>query len=81
VGILGTAVWYLLYQYIIKHSSPLTASTILYLQPAATFIWAFLLLGEQVTRGFLIGTALAFLGIYLTLQSPSKKLVENLTKL
>ncbi len=29
VGVLGTALWYLLYQYIIKHSSPLIASLIL----------------------------------------------------
>jgi drug/metabolite transporter (DMT)-like permease len=73
VGILGTAIWYLLYQYVIKHTSPLVASMILYLQPVATFIWASLLLGEQITTGFLIGTALAFIGVYLTLQSPNKK--------
>jgi len=73
VGILGTAVWYLLYQYIIKHSSPLIASMILYLQPAATFIWAFLLLGEHLTTGFLIGATLAFIGVYLTLQSSQNK--------
>ena len=69
VGILGTAAWYLLYQYVIKHSTPLIASMILYLQPAATFVWASLLLGERLTIGLLIGVALAFTGVYLTLQA------------
>jgi drug/metabolite transporter (DMT)-like permease len=69
VGIIGSALWYLLYQYIIHHSSPLIASMILYLQPAATFVWAAFLLGEQLTPGFLIGAALAFIGVFFTMQT------------
>jgi drug/metabolite transporter (DMT)-like permease len=74
-GILGTTGYYLLYQYAIKHGSPVIASMLLYLQPAATFVWANLLLGEQLTRGFLIGTALVFTGVYLTVQSKTEKSV------
>lgn len=69
VGIIGSALWYLLYQYIIHHSSPLIASMILYMQPAATFVWAAFLLGEQLTPGFLIGAALAFIGVFFTMQT------------
>lgn len=72
IGIFGTTGFYLLYQYAIKHGSPLIASMLLYLQPAATFVWATFLLGEQITAGFLIGTALAFIGVYLTLHSSAK---------
>jgi len=68
-GILGTTGYYLLYQYAIKHGSPVIASMLLYLQPAATFVWASLLLGEQITAGFLIGTTLAFIGVYLTINA------------
>ncbi len=73
IGILGTAIWYLLYQYIIKHSSPLIASMILYFQPVSTFVWAFLLLGEQLNTGLIIGAILAFTGVYLTLHSQINK--------
>lgn len=72
-GVLGTTIWYLLYQYAIKHGSPLIASMILYLQPAATFLLASLLLGEMLTIGFTIGAVLAFIGVYLTLQSKQKR--------
>jgi drug/metabolite transporter (DMT)-like permease len=76
-GILGTTGYYVLYQYAIKHGSPTIASMLLYLQPAATFVWANLLLGEQLTTGFLIGTALAFTGVYLTMQYKNKERHET----
>lgn len=69
VGLFGTVVWYLLYQYVIKHGSPLIASMSLYLQPAAAFVWASVLLGEQLSPGLVIGAAIAFTGVYLVLKS------------
>lgn len=69
LGILGTTVYYLMFQYAIKHGSPIVATMILYLQPAATFVWAALLLGEQLTAGLLIGAILAFIGVSLVLKS------------
>lgn len=73
-GFLGTTLWYLLYQYAIKHASPLIASMVLYLQPAATFFWAFSLLGEQLTGGLLFGATLTFIGVFLTLKSKKQPL-------
>lgn len=55
VGILSTAVFYFLYQFAIKHGSPVLASTVLYLQPVSTFVWAFIVLGEKLTLGLIIG--------------------------
>lgn len=65
VGIFGTAIYYILYQYMIKKGSPVIASMILYLQPIATYIWAFILLRERLTPGFAIGALLSFTGAWL----------------
>ena len=71
VGVLGTTVMYTATHYAIKHGSPLFASMAMYVQPAVTFGWATWLLGEQLTLIFLVGTILACIGVYLTLQSKS----------
>lgn len=68
VSLLGTFGFYVLYQYAIKYGSPLIASMTLYLQPAATFVWAFLLLDERITCGIIIGAILAFAGAWITNQ-------------
>ncbi len=62
VGIFGGAAYYLLYQYAIKHGSPVIASMTMYLQPTATFLWAFFLLSEKLTLGIIIGGILAIGG-------------------
>jgi len=65
VGIFGGAAYYLLYQYAIKHGTPVIASMTMYLQPTATFFWAFFLLSERLTLTMIIGAALAIFGAYL----------------
>ena len=62
-GVLGTGVYYLIYQHAIKNTSPVVASLILYLQPIFAFLWASLLLGEKLTPEFIMGAALAFIGV------------------
>lgn len=69
VGVLATGVNYLLYQYTIKHSSPLVASLTFYLLPISTFAWGSLLLGEGVTLGFVVGAVLAFLGAWFVISN------------
>lgn len=68
VGIIGTGLYYLAYQYAIKHATPTVASMILYLQPICTFVWAAILLHESMSVSFLLGTALAFVGVWLVTQ-------------
>lgn len=69
VGIIGTGIYYLLYQYAIKKATPVIASMTMYLQPIFSFIWAYMLLGERLTFGFVIGAIMAFSGSYLVTNS------------
>jgi len=72
LGFFGSFIWYFLYQYIIKHGSPLIGSMQFFLLPISNFIWAYFLLGEKLTTGFVIGAIFAFIGVYLTISSPAK---------
>lgn len=72
VGIVATAVFYLLQQYAIKHGSPLITSTNQFLAPFSTIIWAYLLLGEKLTSLLIIGGLLVLAGTYFILK-PDKK--------
>jgi len=65
VSIVGTCLFYFLYQKIIKTASPLVASTILYLQPVFTVLLAMGILGERPTPGFYVGGILALCGVAL----------------
>lgn len=65
VSIVGTIIYYAVTQYVIKHASPLIASFMFYLQPISAFIWAYFLLGEQITSGLIIGALLTFAGVFL----------------
>jgi len=65
VSFLGSFVYYLLYQYAIKHSSPLIASMLFYVQPVATFVWASALLGEKLTVGIYRRRRTFFIGSLL----------------
>ena len=65
VGILGTGFNYLLIQYAIQGTTPIVASMTFYLQPIFGYLWAAVLLGEQVTPEFVFGALLAFVGVAL----------------
>lgn len=66
VVLAGTISTYLLNQYSIKHGGTVFASMAFYLSPLFGFLVAFLLLGEQLTTGLVIGGVLALLGVYIT---------------
>jgi len=63
VAVLSTAVYYLISQIIVKRATPVMASMILYIQPLATFIWAYYFLSEKLSVLFLIGVLLSLLGV------------------
>jgi len=65
VSLFSTIGVYFLYQYAIKHGSPLLASTMLYFQPLSTFVWSFLILGEKLTSGLIIGGIAVVVGTLL----------------
>lgn len=65
VGVFGTGIYYLCFQKAIKEATPVVASMVLYLQPIFTIIWAMALLREKLSFGFIVGTLLAFVGVFL----------------
>jgi drug/metabolite transporter (DMT)-like permease len=65
VSILGTAVFYLLGQYIVKHASPVLSSIVQYVQVPFTIMWAYLLIGEKITPNFLLAAVLITAWAYL----------------
>lgn len=65
VGVVGTGIFYLAYQYALKLGSEVAASLFTYLQPIATIILAILFLSEKITPAFIIGGILAVVGARL----------------
>ena len=64
ITIVATIITYILNQYAIKHGGSIFASMAYYLLPVFSFFSAFLLLGERLTQGILIGGILALLGVF-----------------
>jgi drug/metabolite transporter (DMT)-like permease len=73
VGLFGTGVFYLSYQYALKNGSTLTASLFTYLQPVFGIILASVFLGEPVTLVLILGGTLAVIGASVVSQSKSLK--------
>ena len=69
IALLSTVGSYLLHQYAIKFSSPVIASFSFYLVPIFSYLSAFVLLGERLTTGLIIGTILVFISVALTTYS------------
>lgn len=66
LALLVTVATYLLFQWAIKHSSATTASLNNYLQPVFSVTLGVIILGEPLTTGFLIGSALVIAGVFIT---------------
>jgi len=64
-GMIGTSLFYLVYQKALQASSALTASLFVFIQPMATAFLAFIVLGETITIPFVIGGLLAVVGAKL----------------
>ena len=69
VSIFGTVLTYLLKQYAIKFAGPILASLSFYLLPIFAYLSAYILLGERLTQGLIIGTILVFISVTLTTYS------------
>ncbi len=75
VAIFSTAIYYLISQLIIKKATPVTSSMILYVQPFATFVWAYFFLAETLSVLFIIGAVLILFGVGLYNFSNKKNLL------
>jgi drug/metabolite transporter (DMT)-like permease len=78
VAIFSTAVYYLISQIIVKKSTPVMASMVLYIQPFATFVWAYYFLSEKLSVLFLVGAFFALVGVGIYNFSIKKKNAQNL---
>ena len=73
LGIGATVITYLLYQWVIKHSSAGLASLAGYIQPPIGFLLAFLILKNPLSIEFVIGTILAYIGVFIATYEQKKK--------
>lgn len=65
VSILATFGSYLINQYAIKYGGTIIASFSFYLVPIFTYFSSFILLGEKLTAGLIIGTVITFISVAL----------------
>lgn len=63
VGVIGTALYYWLYQYIVKKGSPLLASVIIFVLPFSGSLVAFIMLHERLSLLEVAGGLLALIGV------------------
>ena len=61
-GVLGTGMFYLVYQWALAAGNELAAALFTYIQPVATVLMAMLFLGEQIGLWFVVGGVLAVIG-------------------
>jgi len=66
MGSIGTVAYFLLVQILIKKTTPVVASTVLYLQPLATFVWSYFLLKETLSFLLIAGFLLVLIGVWFT---------------
>jgi len=77
---IGTVLFYGLFQYILKASSPTAAASMTYVQPAAGALWAMAVLGDRLSLVSLIGGLISLIGVaqvHGLWNDVSKKLSRN----
>ena len=73
VGFLCTSLAYILYFRLIADIGPLRSLTVTFLVPPFAVLWGFLVLDETISSGFLSGSAVILLSVWLILGPDSKK--------
>lgn len=66
LGCIASMLCFLVWNWCIRRLGAIEATNWVYLNPLATIVAASLVLGEEITPYFLIGSALILLGLYLT---------------
>ncbi|MBC7257699.1 MAG: DMT family transporter [Chloroflexi bacterium] len=66
LAILGTAIAYLIYYWILEHGGAVQASLVTYIIPVGALFWGWLLLGEDIRWTSLVGLAGILLGIMVS---------------
>ncbi|SNY99322.1 DMT family transporter [Halomonas sp. hl-4] len=73
VGFLCTSLAYILYFRLIADIGPLRSLTVTFLVPPFAVLWGFLVLNETISSGFLLGSLIVLLSVWLIVGPNSKK--------
>jgi drug/metabolite transporter (DMT)-like permease len=71
LGIICTALAYILYFKLITDIGPLRSMTVTFLIPPFGVFWGYLALGETITKGFIIGALIVCIAVWMII-SPVK---------
>lgn len=72
VGLVCTALAYILYFRLIADIGPLRSLTVTFLIPPFGLLWGYLALGETITKGFIIGAIIVGIAVWMIV-SPGKQ--------
>ena len=65
LGCVASMLCFLVWNWVLKRLGAVVATNYVYLNPAITIVFAWLLLGEQITAWFILGTLFILLGMFL----------------
>lgn len=72
LGIFGSGVAYILFNYMVLKGSPEFATSVTYLVPATAMIWGYTLLDEPIGWNLIIGLILILSGVFITNRGGSR---------
>ncbi|MGW8957300.1 DMT family transporter [Paenibacillus sp. NPDC055715] len=74
LGVLGSGIAYILFNYMILQGSPEFSSSVTYFVPVSAIVWGFLLLNEHIGWNVLTGLVLILGGVFIANQRRTVKL-------
>tara|TARA_B100000989_G_scaffold122685_1_gene90677 strand:+ start:2237 stop:3118 length:882 start_codon:yes stop_codon:yes gene_type:complete len=77
LGLVSTGISFIAYVVLLQRSSPVQASSIIFLVPVTGIFWGAVFLGEAITRNVLMGAAFILVGIALTNLFKPKELFKD----
>lgn len=72
LGCIASMLCFLAWNWVLKQLGPVVATNYVYLNPVTTIVFAWLILNEQITPWFILGTLLILQGMYLAAHPPTK---------
>lgn len=73
VGFVCTSLAYILYFRLIADIGPLRSLTVTFLVPPFAVVWGYLVLDETISSGFIFGSSIVLLSVWLIVSSDSQK--------
>jgi len=78
LGIFGTALAFVVYFWMLKHTSILLMSSITFITPPLALIWGWIALGEQITWKLVVGMIIIFTGVWFARDMKPKTVSRNI---